>query len=193
MDSLKDEVKRAWEAYKTVQEKAALKESDFTDELATVESARVEEKQLLVVQVNKMREDLDISNRRFELLLQENKEIIIKYEDLEKSTNEWQTRENTLMLQLEEARACSSSNAAIIREELRQTQTAMEVMRKDHASWMLQNHSRQEELEQSNLELGNSLAEAERLINRLKSNSNSEKELLADQECSDLRKQVTNS
>lgn len=155
-----------------------------------IQTAKQEERQQMVAQFTKTSEDLDIANKRFELLLEENKSLTRKCKDMDEATSEWRSREESLQAELAEAKACASSNVGIIREELRQSEQALETMRRDHATWMHQSHQRQAQLEQSNQELVASLADAQRTIERLRVGNKTERDEALVLEVEDLRRQV---
>jgi hypothetical protein len=183
-------LKRAWDEYKAAQEKAAAREADLVEEMDMIQTAKQEERQQMVAQFTKTSEELEIANKRFELLLEENKLIARKCKDMEDSSQQWRSREEALQTELAEAKACASSNVGIIREELRLSEQALDTMRRDHATWMHQSHQRQAQLEQSNQELGASLADAQRTIERLKAGSRSDKDEALTLELQELRRQL---
>ena len=190
-ESLKEEVKRAWDAYKSSQERAAARESELQDEVILLEKEKAAETQQLTSQLMKSKEEGDVANRRFELLLQENKEIVKKWEDVEQRALQWQSLETSLMQELEEARACSSSNVITLRDNLRAAEITIENLRQDHATVFKQSHQRLEQLQAANLELGNSCAEAQRTIEKLRSGGErAERDDLNSREIAELRIQV---
>lgn len=191
VESLKEEVKRAWEAYRTVHERLTSQETELSQEISSLEEAKDAETKSLSDEITRLNNELEISHNRFDLLLSENKSIVSRSEELAREADSYHVREVALMEELAEAKACSSSNAAVTREQLLAAEATIEVMRKDHAAWMLQSHQRQEQLEQSNLELANSLTDAQRTIMKLK---NSDEILRREHqnitEIEELRKQV---
>ena len=191
MDSLTDEVKRAWGAYQGIQERLSAQEAELSEEISSLETAKAEENAALTAEVAELREELDISRNRFELLLAENKKVMERLEQLRIESEAFGAKEKALTEELEEARACSSSNAAVIREQLIAAEAAMEAMRADHAAWMLQSHKRQEQLEQSNAELASSLTESQRTVIKLKNGGEmSERDYASSKEVEELRKTV---
>ena len=141
--------------------------------------------------MKQLRDELDVFRNRFDLLLAENKIVTIRCADLMKDASTFKGKEAMLTAELEEARACSSSNAAVIREQLIVAEATIEVLRKDHASWMLQSHKRQEQLEQSNAELAATLTECQRNIIKLKSGGDrTEKDNALLKEVKEIREQL---
>lgn len=168
-----------------------MQELQLTEEIAALETSKAEEHASLTASVVRLTEELEISQNRFDLLLTENKKIMQDLEGRKAQTEAFEAREKVLMVELEEAKACSSSNAAVIREQLIAAEAAMETMRADHSSWMLQSHKRQEQLEQSNAELASSLTEAQRTIIKLRNGDDRlERDHATMREVEDLRKAV---
>lgn len=191
VESLTDEVKRAWGAYKGIQEKMVAQEAELNEEISALENSRESDNASLIQEVTALKTELEVSKNRFDLLLDENKKVIRASEDMKKQADAFLTKEASLLAELAEAKACSSSNAAIIREQLIIAESSIEIMRKDHSAWMLQNHKRQEQLEQSNAELAKSLAESQRNFIRLKNGEEQQgKDFAVAKELEDLRNTV---
>ena len=192
VESLTDEVKRAWGAYQGIQERLTTQEAELSEEITALETSKIEENATLTAEVAELKDELEVSHNRFELLLEENKKMVKQFEDMKAASTSFAARENALMEELEEAKACSSSNAAVIREQLIAAEAAMEAMRSDHASWMLQSHKRQEQLEQSNAELAQSLTDTQRALIKIKNGDDRlERDQASSKEVEELRNKVS--
>lgn len=151
----------------------------------------MEENASLTAEVAELKDEVEVSHNRFEFLLEENKKVMKQFEDMKVASATFLAREKALQEELEEAKACSSSNAAVIREQLIAAEAAMETMRTDHASWMLQSHKRQEKLEQSNAELAQSLTDSQRVLIKMKNGDDRlERDQASSKEVEDLRNKV---
>ena len=192
VESLTDEVKRAWGAYQSIQEKMVSQEAELTDEIQSLERSKVDENAMLIAEVAHLKGELDVSRNRFDLLLAENKDAINHRDEMKKQAAEFEEKEQSLMAELTEAKACSSANAAATREQLIAAEDTIEAMRKDHASWMLQSHKRQDQLEQSNAELAASVTDLQRKLIKAQSGSDqAERDYSAMLEIEELRKTVS--
>ncbi len=117
--------------------------------------------------------------------------MVRKCQEIERGALEWQSKEANILEELNDARACASTNVAPMRERIRSLEQQIEVMRNDHASLMQQSHLRQEQLEASNQELGSSLAEAQRALEKMKSGADrADRNSASTRELEDLRQQV---
>ena len=156
-----------------------------------LEKERASERQQLLSQVSKTKEESDIAIKRFDLLLEENRNLVRKCQEIEHGALDWQSKEAKILEELNEARACASNNVAPMRERIRSLEQQIEVMRKDHTSLLQQSHMRQDQLEASNQELGSSLADAQRALEKMKSGADrADRNSASTREMEDLRQQV---
>ncbi len=131
---MKKEVKEAWEAYKGVQEKAALREAELLDEISELglpylffldwclEKAKSVDRQAMVTRLTTLEMMQQTTELEIQTLRKENTELVAKMATIDIETAQWKEEEIILREELQEAKLNSNQNLDGLREELRVAQ-----------------------------------------------------------------------
>lgn len=170
-NALKQEVQEAWSSYKQAQEKAILIESDLQDEIKLLTKSKNDDKQQLLVQYNKLKDELAASMQQVTELNNEKDELskqLLMNNDI---NSQWATRVTELEELLNDARNNTVQGVQNLRDELRTSQLSLETLRNEHLTLIRQNEKRQSELEQENFSLTKSISSMQKELSYYKNSS----------------------
>ncbi len=161
------QVREAWEAYKTSQEKAALREAEYQEDMRLLERAKSSDREGMTIHVQDMERELKEKRVEVSTLRLEHDRVTAKLQALEEDAKDWMSRRDSLEASLEVAQANNNQSLQGLREELRGKEVYIETLQAEHSNVMRQTHKRQEAMERANADLASSLMTKERELARI--------------------------
>lgn len=166
-NSLKKEVKEAWESYRIAQEKAACREAELQDEMRQLKLAKQADKLQIQSQLQLLNENIAEYKSQINSLQIDKNDLVLRLQQVGSVSDDWQAVQAKLQADVNEARNALHVATADLRQQLQDSQDALSRNRQDMAGLLRQSHVRQEELERANREISCSLAEKDKGVGKL--------------------------
>ena len=160
-------MREAWEAYKLSQEKAAIREADYQEDMSQLERAKNSDKEGMALHVKTMEKELESLRSENSTIRSEHERVVKLLHGIQEESKEWMSKKAHLESSLEIAQANSNQSLEGLREELRIKDSYIETLQSEHSKVMRNAHQRYDDLEQSYADLTTTLMAKEREVTRL--------------------------
>jgi hypothetical protein len=161
------QVRDAWSAYKSAQEKAAIREADYQEDMSQLERAKSSDREGMTVHVQSMQEELKAKRQEVSSIRLEHERVVKLWHTLQEESKEWMSKKEHLEASLEVAQANNNQSLQGLREELRQKDSYIDTLQSEHSNVMRHAHQRHDDVEQANSDLTSTLIAKERELTRL--------------------------
>lgn len=157
----------AWGAYKSSQEKAALRESDYQEDMSQLERAKNTDREGMAVHVQSMEEELKSNRAETAVIRTEHERVVKLLHTVQEEAKEWMSSKAKLEASLAVAQANSNHSLQGLREEIMNKDAYIESLQNEHSNVMRNAHQRYDDLEKANSDLTSTLMAKERELSRL--------------------------
>lgn len=157
IQSLKEEVKEAWDQYKISQEKALFREQELMDEMNHMKNMKSQEKQNINIQFNTFQQQIDELTKVITMKENEKQQYIEQLTSFNHEKLQYQQEIQSLQLQLDQSKMNTISGVNTIRDELHSKNQLIEQMKLDHSNILRILQGKINHLEQENQSLNQTI------------------------------------